>query len=303
LNKLAPIVLFVYNRPDHTKRTIEALQKNELASESELYIYSDAPKNKEDEKQVKEVRSYIHEIDGFKKVTIIEREKNWGLADSIIDGVTKIVNEYGKIIVLEDDLVTSPCFLRFMNDALEYYEDEKRVWHISGWNYPIRRQISPKTFLWKKMNCWGWATWDDRWSFFEKNPSKFVHEFPKEKIREFDLDGVENNWQQLLDNMHKKIDTWAVFWHLTIFKHDGLCLNPVTSFIDNIGLDGSGTHCTASAERDAMILNTNSKMELTKQIAEHQNVKTKVIEQLRYKSSLRHRIKRKLKKILFQNQC
>jgi len=102
---LSPIVLFVYNRPDHTRQTVEALQKNELAEQSELFVYSDAPKNEEAKEKVKEVREYIRTIDGFKKVTIIEREKNWGLADSIIDGVTKIVNEYGKIIVLEDDLV------------------------------------------------------------------------------------------------------------------------------------------------------------------------------------------------------
>jgi GT2 family glycosyltransferase len=118
MKKQAPIALFVYNRPWHTRQTVEALKKNELASESELFIYSDAPKNGKAKEKVKEVREYIKTIDGFKKVTIIERENNWGLADSIIDGVTKIVNEYGKIIVLEDDLVTSPYFLKFMNEAL-----------------------------------------------------------------------------------------------------------------------------------------------------------------------------------------
>ena len=118
LDDLAPIVLFVYNRPDHTRQTVEALQKNELAIDSELFIYSDATKNENAEQKVNEVREYIKNINGFKKVTIVEREKNWGLANSIIDGVTKIVNEYGKIIVLEDDLVTSPYFLKFMNWAL-----------------------------------------------------------------------------------------------------------------------------------------------------------------------------------------
>jgi hypothetical protein len=132
-SNLAPIVLFVYNSPWHTRQTVEVLQKNHLASESEFFIYSDAPKNENAVDKVSEVREYIKSITGFKKVTVIKREKNWGLADSIIDGVIKIVNEYGKIIVLEDDLVTSPYFLRFMNEALEIYKDEEKV----AWNSPI----------------------------------------------------------------------------------------------------------------------------------------------------------------------
>ena len=147
INQLSPIVLFVYNRPWHTQQTVEALQKNELAKESELFIYSDAAKSKEAEKSVNEVRKYIQTIIGFKKVIIIKREKNWGLADSIIDGVTKIVNEYGKIIVLEDDLVTSPYFLKFMNEALVFYKDKEKVWHISGWNYPIETNKLDDVFL------------------------------------------------------------------------------------------------------------------------------------------------------------
>ena len=159
---LSPIVLFVYNRPWHTKQTVEALQKNELAKESELFIYSDEAKNKDVRKSVDEVREYIGKIDGFKKVTIIKREKNWGLANSIIDGVTKTVNEYGKIIVLEDDLITSPYFLKFMNEALEFYKEEQKVWHISGWSYPINTNNIDDVFFLRVMNCWGWATWADK---------------------------------------------------------------------------------------------------------------------------------------------
>ena len=157
----APIVLFVYDRPFHTKQTIEALQKNQLASLSELFIYSDDAKNYGSQDNVDEVREYIYKIGGFKKVTIIKREKNWGLANSIIDGVTQIVNKYGKIIVLEDDLVTSKYFLTFMNNALEFYKYEERVWHICGWNYPINFDGLDDVFLSRLMNCWGWGTWKD----------------------------------------------------------------------------------------------------------------------------------------------
>jgi hypothetical protein len=240
---LVPIVLFVYNRPLHTKQTIEALQKNELANESELFIYSDAPKNNEAQSDVDEIREYVKSINGFKKVTIIERDKNWGLANSIIDGVSSIVNQYGKVIVLEDDLVTSPYFLKFMNEALEFYENEKRVWHISGWNYPIEADDSNDVFLWRVMNCWGWATWADRWQHYERDIDKTIATFSKKEIKKFNLDGVENFWSQVIDNKEKRINTWAIFWYATIFKNNGLCLNPTQTYVDNIGLDGSGIHC------------------------------------------------------------
>lgn len=241
--KLAPVILFVYNRPWHTQQTVEALQKNELANESELFIYADGAKNEKARDQVSQVRSYIKEVDGFKKVTIVERDKNWGLANSIIDGVTQIVNLHGRIIVMEDDLVTSPYFLKFMNDALEFYKDEKKVWHISGWNYPIEAENLGDVFLWRLMNCWGWATWSDRWNYYEKDTDKIINEFTKEDINRFNLDGAENFFSQVTANKEGKINTWAIYWYVTIFKRDGLCLNPSQTFVENIGHDGSGEHC------------------------------------------------------------
>jgi hypothetical protein len=242
-NVPAPIVLFVYNRPRHTQQTVEALQKNKLASESELFIYSDEAKNDDARVSVDEVRKYINNINGFKKITVIKRDKNWGLANSIIDGVTKIVNEYGKIIVLEDDLVTSPYFLKFMNEALEFYKDEKKVWHISGWNYPIEAAGLDDVFLWRLMNCWGWATWADRWEHYEKDVDKTIKEFSKEDVNRFNLDGVEDFFGQVIANHEKKINTWAIFWYATIFKSNGLCLNPIQAFVENIGNDASGANC------------------------------------------------------------
>ncbi len=240
---LAPIVLFVYNRPWHTQQTIEALQQNGLASNSELFIYSDGAKNEQASEGVEAVREYIETINGFKKVTIIKRDKNWGLADSIIDGVTKIVNEYGKIIVLEDDLVTSPFFLKFMNDALDFYQYESKVWHISGWNYPIEIEGIGETFVWQGMNCWGWATWADRWVYFEKDIDKVISEFNPKEIKAFNLDGEENFFDQILANKKGKINTWGVFWYASIYKKKGLCLNPSQTYVENIGLDGEGINC------------------------------------------------------------
>jgi hypothetical protein len=239
----SPIVLFVYNRPLHTQKTIEALQNNTLAIHSNLFIYSDEAKNDDDRKSVDEVRTYIDNVDGFKKVTIIKRDKNWGLASSIIDGVTKIVDEYKKIIVLEDDLVTSPYFLKFMNDALEFYKDEEKVWHISGWSYPIDIDDLDEVFLWRLMNCWGWATWDNKWKYYRKDIDKTISEFNKEDIKIFNLDSAENFFGQIIANKERKINTWAIFWYATIFKEDAFCLNPSQTFVENIGHDGSGVHC------------------------------------------------------------
>jgi len=240
---LSPITLFVYNRPWHTRQTIEALQRNALASESELFIYSDAAKTHKDAISVKEVRDYIHGVTGFKRIQIIERDKNWGLADSIIDGVTRIVNEYGKIIVLEDDLVTSPYFLKFMNDALDYYQNEDRVMHISGWNYPINFTGLDEVFLWRGMECWGWGTWKNRWSYFEKDTVSIMSEIDDDQRYYLNLDGVRNIWQQVLDNASGRINTWAVYWYITLILKEKLSVNPSISYVRNIGLDGSGVNC------------------------------------------------------------
>jgi hypothetical protein len=257
LHKLAPIVLFVYNRPEHTQKTIQALQQNTLASDSELFIYADAAKNDSAQMKVIEVRKIISNVSGFKKITLIEQDNNKGLANSIIDGVTEIVNKYGSVIVLEDDLVTSPFFLSFMNQALDYHKNNKDVWHVSGWSYPIKTDELGDTFLWRTMNCWGWATWGDRWKHFDKNTDQLMSQFGKGDIKRFNLDGSQNFWQQILANKEGKINTWAIYWYATIFSNKGLCLNPSQTFIENIGLDGSGVHCGIDESYESKLTNTD----------------------------------------------
>ena len=242
MKKVAPIVLFVYNRLKHTKKTIQSLQKNYLAKQSDIYIYSDGGKDEESWAEVYKIRKYLKTISGFRKITFIKRNENIGLSKNIIDGVTTIINEYGKIIVLEDDIVTSPYFLNFMNDSLDFYEQESKVWHISGWNYPISSENLKDTFLWRTMNCWGWATWKDRWGHYEKNPKELISIFNHNDISRFNLDDSTNFWEQVKSNHDKKMNTWAIFWYAIIFKNNGLCLNPTQSFTENIGFDGTGTN-------------------------------------------------------------
>ena len=242
---LAPIVLFVYNRPWHTQQTVEALQKNKLASESELFIYSDDAKNDDARVSVDEVRKYIDNITGFKKITVIKRDKNWGLANSIIDGVTKIVNEYGRIIVLEDDLVTSPYFLKYMNTALDFYKNEKSVISIHGYIYPIENL--PNSFFIKGADCWGWATWKNKWDMFEPDGQKLLNELKYRNLeKEADFNNSYGFTRMLKQQIKGKNNSWAVRWYMSAFLRDMLTLYPGKSYVQNIGNDDSGTHCSAS---------------------------------------------------------
>lgn len=294
--ELAPIVLFVYNRLDHTKQTLEALQKNEFAKQSELFIYSDAAKDEYVKQKVDEVREYIKTIDGFKKVIIVERDKNWGLANSIIDGVTNIVNEYRKIIVLEDDLVTSPFFLKFMNEALNIYQDESKVISIHGYMYPI--EGLPDTFFIKGADCWGWATWKRGWDLFEEDGSKLLNELRMKKLqKEADFNDAFYFSRMLKDQIKGKNNSWAVRWYMSAFLKGMLTLYPGVSYIQNIGNDESGTHCGTSNVFD-VVLNNELQIKKTESL---ENVKAK--QQMEYflkslKISFLQKIKLKIKRIL-----
>ncbi len=242
MQNLAPIALFVYNRRDHTRRTISYLQKNELADESRLYIFSDAAKTDADREKVEEVRKLIHETNGFKSVKIIERDKNWGLANSIIDGVTQLVNEYGKAIVFEDDLLTSPYTLQYFNEALTRYTDEKKVMHIGAYMYNLKTNNLPETFFYRAASSWGWATWARAWKNFEPDIDKLIAQFDAEKINRFSIEGTMNFWKQVREFKAGKNNSWAIRWYASIFLKDGLTLNPARSLVNNIGHDGTGVH-------------------------------------------------------------
>ncbi|MCW9065076.1 MAG: glycosyltransferase, partial [Ignavibacteriaceae bacterium] len=165
MDNLAPIILFVYNRPEHTKRTVESLLKNTLVSRSNLFIFSDAAKNDKDFKNVEEVRNYIRTIKSFNKIEIIERERNFGLANSVISGVSEVIESYGKVIVLEDDMISSPYFLKFMNEVLNISENEQRIFSVTGYTFPIKIPELYKfpIYLSPRSSSWGWGTWKNRW--------------------------------------------------------------------------------------------------------------------------------------------
>ena len=241
--KHAPILLFTYNRLTHTRRCVEALLSNSLASESELFIYSDAAKDETQQKAVEEVRQYIHTIRGFKDITITERDENWGLARSIIDGVTAQVNQYGKVIVLEDDLVVAPHFLQFMNDALETYKDEPQVGHIQACDF-TQDPTLPETFLIRWTGSWGWGTWDRAWKHFNPNGKELLQELINRKLTyTFDFNGKYGYTRMLRRQIEGKNNSWAIRWNASLFLKGILSLNVGRSLVQNEGFDGSGTNC------------------------------------------------------------
>ena len=239
----APILLFTYNRLAHTRRCVEALLKNSLATESELFIYSDGAKDDTQQAAVNEVRYYIHNIRGFKQITIIQRDENWGLARNIIDGVTTQVNRYGKVIVLEDDLVVAPYFLQFMNDALETYKDEPKVGHIQACDF-TQDPTLPDTFLIKWTGSWGWGTWDRAWKHFNPNGQELLQELEERKLTyTFDFNGKYGYTRMLRRQIAGKNNSWAIRWNASLFLKGILSLNVGRSLVQNEGFDGSGTHC------------------------------------------------------------
>jgi len=244
--KLAPIALFTYNRPWHTQQTVEALKQNELADQSGLFIFSDGPKNLNDKAKIDEVRKYIHSIEGFRSINITERPNNLGLAESIITGVTEMVNKFGSIIVLEDDLVTSACFLKFMNEALNLYENEPQVISIHGYTYPVKGKL-PETFFLRGADCYGWATWKRGWDLFEKDGRKLLKELKQRNLtKQFDYNGACRYTRWLKQQIAGKNSSWAIRWHASAFLRERLTLYPGVSLVRNIGHDRTGTHCHKS---------------------------------------------------------
>lgn len=245
---LAPIVLFVYNRPDHTLKTLEALSKNHLASESHLYIFSDGPKYDRDVTLVHKVRTIAQAITGFKKVILFEEPINKGLASSVIDGVSKIFTDYDKAIVLEDDILTSQNFLSYMNKALDFYSDKEDIFSISAYRFPFKmpKGFSEDVFISPRPSSWGWATWKNRWNKADWDVKDY-QAFSEDPIQQnlFNKGGVDLS-RMLQRQMTGQINSWAIRWCYAHFKYRAYSIYPVNSFVMNFGNDKSGVHSPAT---------------------------------------------------------
>lgn len=241
----APVALFVYKRIEHTKKSINTLAANELAGSTDLFIFSDGGKSEPDWIHVNQVREFLKTVTGFKNVSIIEREKNLGLANSIIAGVNEVINVYKKVIVLEDDLISSPDFLVYMNNVLDYYQKHPHVFAVSGYGFPvkIRDEYKMDTYLLPgRASSWGWGTWKDRWEKIDweiTDKSNFLRN--KETQNSFNYMGKDMS-RMLVQQFKGEIDSWSIRFDYNMFKQAGYCVYPVKSRIFNSGMDGSGTH-------------------------------------------------------------
>lgn len=289
-DNLSPVVLFVFSRPDHTRRTLDALRANTLASQTDLIVYADAARTEQENRRVEEVRGIVKSISGFRSVTVIERSENFGLANNIIDGVTDACQRFGRVIVLEDDLVTSPYFLAYMNEALELYEDDQQVASIHGYCYPVNTKL-PETFFLKGADCWGWATWKRAWQHFNPDGKSLLHEIKSRNLsKEFDYHGAYSFTNMLKAQIARKNNSWAIRWHASAFLKEMLTLYPGESLVKNIGFDLSGTHCSDDNRFDTNILNRKI---LLKKIQIRQS-ETGITEFEKYFRSLKPRFSRRV---------
>lgn len=257
MNNLTQIVLFVYNRPEHTRRTVESLSKNDLAVKSKLTVFSDGAKNEKDLIKVKAVRNYIKDIDGFKSIEIVEQQSNLGLANSVISGVSEVIGYSGKVIVMEDDLVSAPYFLKYMNEALNLFENDMRIYSISGYTFPIKipKNYTLPVYLSPRSSSWGWGTWRNRWEKADWKLNEFQSFInDKEKVRSFN-EGGEDLTRMLSKSVTGEVDSWSIKWTFTHFVQNAFCVYPVKSRIKNIGTDKSGVHTSRTKKFDVELEN------------------------------------------------
>lgn len=259
----APIALFTYNRLWHTQQTVESLQKNKESAESDLFIFCDGAKNSSEQIKVDEVRGYLKRISGFKSVQIFEQAQNRGLANSIITGVTQVVNLYNRVIVLEDDMVTSPYFLRFMNEGLELYENQAEVACIHAYRYPIGAVEKP--FFIRGADCWGWGTWKRAWDNFNENGSELLAALQTQNLIEaFNHQNAFPYDKMLKDQIAGKNNSWAIRWKASAFLKNQYTLYYKASLLKNIGNDDSGTHSQTTGHFDVDFPETYDGLQLQK---------------------------------------
>lgn len=252
----APILLFAYARPVHVRRTIEALRCNFLSNLSDLIVFSDGAASLNKQENVDEVRSCLANITGFRSVTIHHRSQNYGLAKSIIEGVTQVLSEYDRLIVLEDDMVTSPYFLTYMNEALERFAEDERIISVHGWRFPTDK-VLPEAFFLHGADCWGWGTWARGWRLFNSNGQELLGEIDRRGLRKaFDVNGTYPYSKMLEDQINGFNNSWAIRWYASAFLAGKLTLYPGRSLVHNIGNDSSGTHCGKTDSLDAKLSST-----------------------------------------------
>lgn len=289
---LAPVVLFVYKRLDHTIQALQSLKECFLADQTDLYVFSDGAKKPADEAAVQAVRSALAQVSGFASVTVQPRETNVGLARNVIEGVSEVMAQHGKAIVIEDDLVFSPQFLRFMNGALTHYQDRQHIFAVTGYNPAMKfpAHYQQKVYLNYRSSSWGWATWADRWAKIDwqvRDFAAFAQDKPQQK--RFNRPG-EDMTDMLFRQMQGELNSWSIRFSYAQFRNEAYTLYPVQSLVANLGTDGSGTH-SGKTDRYAVTLATG---EDCLSFPDHLQVDEEVIRSFRkfYRFSFKKRIRK-----------
>ena len=292
----APICLFTYNRISETRKTIEALQNNFLAKQSDLYIYSDGGKNKEDKEKISKLRDYLYSISGFKSINIFESMNNKGLASSVIAGVSNVLESHNKIIVLEDDLVTSANFLDFLNQSLEFYQDDNKIFSISGYTLNLPSLPGKKDYYFGyRASSWGWGIWSDRWNEIDWDVSDYdSFKNDKKTIKKFKRGGSDLP-RMLKNQITGKIDSWAIRFCYHQYKKNLLTLFPTKSKLISIGFSGEATN-TIGTKRFNTLLDDELKREF--EFQNFKNIDQNIINEFASKFSIKSRIQNQLNKYL-----
>jgi hypothetical protein len=298
--KLAPIVLFTYKRLDTLQHTVKALQENYLAADSDLYIFSDAAKDAKDIDAVTNVRNYIHSIKGFKSITIYESQVNKGLASSIIEGVTDILNIHETVIVLEDDLRSSPNFLNYMNHSLDFYSAEDKIFTICAYSIPIHSSTETDVYFTSRSSSWGWATWKKQWVNIDWE-AKDYPEFKNNSTLRHDFNKMGSDMSRMLDRqMQGKINSWAIRWCYHQFKNGLFSVHPLTSKIKNIGFnstEASNTREKFNPYQTKLDVGEKREFQFSKDI----HLDRKIIQQFAKPFSILIRTKYKILNLVFKN--
>ncbi len=243
-----PLAVFTYNRPQYTKSVLESISKCFRLDECTIYVFCDGPKSSDQERKVSESIKVVKSFEKGLNLKIIIRDRNFGLAESIVDGVTILCSQYGRVIVIEDDLLVSPSFIDFMLQGLDHYQDETRVFQIVGFMFPIETIFKTDAVLMPFTSSWGWATWERAWKFFDWNATGYEKLLSDKALkRKFDLNDSYPYYNMLIDRMNGKNSSWAILWWYSVFKEQGLALHPKKSLVYVGGFDGTGTHCTDSS--------------------------------------------------------
>lgn len=240
----APIAIFVYRRPEHTRRLLASLAANPGAADARVVVFSDAPRTDADAEAVARTRAVVREA-RFRDLSLVERDRNLGLARSIVEGVTALCAEHGRVIVLEDDLVVSPTFLAYMNAALDRYADAPEVYGVSGFMYAVDLGPEQDAAFLPFISSWGWATWDRAWRAFDPAAGGYGRLRADRRLRRgFDLGGNYNFFEMLEGWRAGRNDSWAIRWYLSVFLRSGLTLFPARSLVENRGFGADAEHCT-----------------------------------------------------------